>query len=110
MVLYFSYLGINLAFMYLDLTGKPRFLLKYKIQKDKNIPVSFIIFFHKIKFLSLISKTGSLLACLHDQNKSDFFGGPAFSNQSGHFENFQDCSDWPDKSRPSKKSTFVLIM
>jgi len=30
-----------------------------------------------------------------------------FSSQSGLFENFLDCSDWLDKSRPSKKATFV---
>jgi len=50
------------------------------------------------------------IACLHDQNKSGFFGEPAFSSQSGLFENFSDCSDWLDKSRPYKKATFVLIM
>jgi len=33
-----------------------------------------------------------------------------FSRQSGLFEKFSDCSDWLDKSRPSKKSTFVLIL
>jgi len=43
------------------------------------------------------------LACLHDQNKSGFFGGPAFSSQSELFDNFSDCFDWPDKSRASKK-------
>jgi len=42
------------------------------------------------------------IACLHDQNKSGFFGGPDFSSQSGLFENFSDCSDWLDKSRPFK--------
>jgi len=26
------------------------------------------------------------------------------------FENFLDCSDWLDKSWPSKKNTFILIM
>jgi len=44
-----------------------------------------------------------LIACLHDQNISGFFGGPAFSSQSGLFENFSDCFDWLDKSQPSKK-------
>jgi len=34
----------------------------------------------------------------------------AFSSQSGLFENFSGCSDWLDKSRPSKKATFVLIV
>jgi len=43
-----------------------------------------------------------LSACLHDQNKSGFFEGPAFSNQSELFENFSNCSEWLD-SRPSKK-------
>jgi len=33
-----------------------------------------------------------------------------FSSQSGLFENYSDCCDWLDKSRPSKKATFVLIM
>jgi len=42
------------------------------------------------------------LACLHDQSKDGFFEGPAFSSQSGLFENFSDCSDWLDKSRTSK--------
>jgi len=32
--------------------------------------------------------------------------GQLFS-QSGLFENFSDCSDWLDKSRPSKKATMV---
>jgi len=47
---------------------------------------------------------------LHDQNKSGFLEGRLFSNQSKLFENFTDCSDWLDKSQPSKKATFVLIM
>ena len=29
-----------LAFMSLDLFGKPKFLLAYKVQQDKNVPVS----------------------------------------------------------------------
>jgi len=36
--------------------------------------------------------------------------GRPFSSQLELFDNFSDCSDWPDKSRPSKKTTFVLIM
>jgi len=35
--------------------------------------------------------------------------GRLFSSQSVLFETFSDCSDWLDKSRPSKKATFVLI-
>jgi len=33
-----------------------------------------------------------------------------FFRQSKLFENFSNCSDWLDKSRSSKKATFVLIM
>jgi len=36
----------------------------------------------------------ALLACLHDQNKSGSFGGPAFFQPIRAFENFSDCSDW----------------
>jgi len=42
--------------------------------------------------------------------KEAFLEGRLFSSQSGHFENFLDRSDWLDKSRSSKKATFVLIM
>jgi len=47
------------------------------------------------------------LACLHYQSKSGSLEGRLFSSQSGHFENFSDWSDWLDKSRPSKKATFI---
>jgi len=50
------------------------------------------------------------IACLHDQNKSGFFGGPALSSQSELFEYFLNSSNWLDESQPSKKATFVLIM
>jgi len=39
--------------------------------------------------------------------KLAFLEGRLFSSKSGLFENFSDCSDWLDKSRPSKKATFV---
>jgi len=51
-----------------------------------------------------------LIACLHVQNKSGFLEGQLFSSQSELFEAFSGCSDWLEKSRPSKKATFVLIM
>jgi len=41
--------------------------------------------------------------------KVAFLKGRLLSSQSGLFENFLD-SDWLDKSRPYKKTTFVLIM
>jgi len=52
----------------------------------------------------------SQLACLHVQSKSGFLEDRLFSSQSGLCEKFSDCSDWLDKSQPSKKATFVLIM
>jgi len=42
--------------------------------------------------------------------KANFLESRFFSSQSGIFENFSDFFDWLDKSRPSKKATFVLIM
>jgi len=33
------------------------------------------------------------LACLHNQNKSDFFGGLDFFQPIRAFGNFSDCSD-----------------
>jgi len=44
------------------------------------------------------------------KTKVTFLEDRRFSSQSGIFENFSDRSDWLDKSRPSKKATFVLIM
>jgi len=44
------------------------------------------------------------------KTKVAFLEGRLFSRQSGLFEIFSDCSDLMDKSRPSKKATFVLIM
>jgi len=43
------------------------------------------------------------------KTKVAFLEGLLFSSKSG-LENFSDCSDWLDKSLPSKKATFVLIM
>jgi len=55
--------------------------------------------------LSSLHVASSYVACLHDQNKSVFF-----SNQSELFHYFLNSSDSLDKSRLSKKATFVLIM
>lgn len=35
-----AFYGGNLGFMFLDVTGKPSLLHKYKIQETKNVPVS----------------------------------------------------------------------
>ena len=37
---YIVYILVNVFFSIVDLTGKPAFLKKYKIQEDKNFPVS----------------------------------------------------------------------
>jgi len=37
------------------------------------------------------------------KEKVAFLEGRLFSSQSGLFENFSNCSDWLEKSRPSKK-------
>jgi len=39
-----------------------------------------------------------------------FLEGWLFSSQSERLENFLNYSDWLEKSQPSKKATFVLIM
>jgi len=44
------------------------------------------------------------------KTKVAFIEGRLFSNQSELFENFLNCFDWLDKSRPFKKATFVVIM
>jgi len=49
----------------------------------------------------------SLLACLHDQNKSGFFGRPAFFQPIRAFPIVY-RSDWLNKSRPSQKSHFCF--
>jgi len=37
------------------------------------------------------------------KTKVAFLEGRPFSSRSELFDNFSVCSDWPDKSRPSKK-------
>jgi len=44
------------------------------------------------------------------KTKVVFLKGRLFFSQSELLEGVTDCSDWLDKSRPSKKATFVLIM
>ncbi|CAK8697471.1 fatty acid hydroxylase domain-containing protein 2-like isoform X2 [Clavelina lepadiformis] len=39
LILVTSFMLVNSFFMYLDYTGKPAFMHRYKIRKDKNIPV-----------------------------------------------------------------------
>jgi len=51
-----------------------------------------------------------LLACLHDQIKSCFLKGRLLSSQSEQSEKFSRSPDWLEKSWPSKKATFDLIM
>jgi len=44
------------------------------------------------------------LACLHDQNKSGFFGGPDFIQPIRVIEKvgYSKSSDWLEKARPPK--------
>jgi len=44
------------------------------------------------------------------KTKVTFLEGLHFSIQSELYEYFLNSSDWLDKSRPSKKATFALIM
>jgi len=44
------------------------------------------------------------------KTKVAFLEGRLLSSQSEQFENFFKSSDWLEKSRPSKKAAFVLIM
>jgi len=44
------------------------------------------------------------------KTKVAFLESRLFSSQLGLFKNFLDRFDWLNKSRPSKKATFVLIM
>jgi len=43
------------------------------------------------------------------KTKVGLLEGRLFSSQSELLENLSNCFDWLDKSRPSKKATFVLI-
>jgi len=68
-----------------------------------------------VNFKLFLSKiTGLSIACLYDQTKVAFLDGRLFpANQSFLktfqiiFEYFLECKN---KSRPSKKATFLLIM
>jgi len=44
-----------------------------------------------------------LFACLHDQNKSGFFGSRLLSSQSEQSEKFSKNSNWLEKTGPPKK-------
>jgi len=44
------------------------------------------------------------------KTKVAFLEGRLFSSQSKLLEDLSDCSNWLDKSLPSKKATFVLIL
>jgi len=44
------------------------------------------------------------------KTKLAFVEGRLLSSQSEQFKKYSNISDWLEKSRPSKKATFVLIM
>jgi len=41
------------------------------------------------------------------KTKAAFLEGRLLSSQSEPLENFSNCSDWLDKSRPSKKASYI---
>jgi len=45
-----------------------------------------------------------------NKTKVDFLEGQLLSSQSEPFEKLSKSSDWLEKSRSSKKATFVLII
>jgi len=42
----------------------------------------------------------ALIACLHDQNKSEFLEGRLLSSQSEQFKKYSKRSDWLEKAGP----------
>jgi len=44
------------------------------------------------------------------KTKVAFLEGLLLSSQTEHFKKNSNSSDWLEKSRPSKKATFILIM
>jgi len=63
----------------------------------------------------VVAWTTSLVALLHEPYYFHWlrysFGGPGFFlSQSELFESFVKCSDWLDRSRPSKKASTFLAM
>jgi len=44
------------------------------------------------------------------KTKVAFVNGRLLSSQSEQFKKYSKCCDWLEKSRPSKKATFILIM
>ena len=62
----------NLFFAVLDLTGKPEFLLKYKMQDEKNVPVSYLHSWispganklHNMVLLSCLDKAISIISLI----------------------------------------------
>jgi len=60
------------------------------------------------KFCGTVYEHSTVLACLHDQNKSSFFlEDRLLTSQSEQFKKYSKRSDWLRKSWPSKKATWV---
>jgi len=55
-------------------------------------------------------KFKSILTCLHNQNKNGLFEGRLLSSQPEQFKKYLKSSDRMEKSRHSKKVTFILIV
>jgi len=48
-----------------------------------------------------------LLACLMIKTKVTFWRAGFFPANQGYLKTFSDCSDWLDKSRPSKQPVLL---
>jgi len=53
-------------------------------------------------------KNSSQIACLHDQNKSGFFGRPALSSQSEQLKKYSKSFDCLEKKPALQKSHFCF--
>jgi len=87
-----------------------RLVRKSFLKVDCERSFGFTYFLPKEPCFCIIKEESKYIACLHDKNKSDFFGGPAFIQSIRAIKKVFKSSDWLEKSRPSKIDTFVLIM
>lgn len=71
LVLFVVFVLMNIPFAVLDLTGFPAFLLKYKIQDDKKVPVRQLQFFQPLLPLTSFLPSPLLSSLLH------FFSSPS---------------------------------
>jgi hypothetical protein len=59
----------NLFMLYMDLTGRPKFLTQYKVQTDKNVPVCTV----EYNVMPGSNKVGKWKSC-HQERETEHFG------------------------------------